>query len=209
MSRDSILAGVEQYYSAKFAEHGPSARGVDWNSTESQELRFEQLSHLFRHDERDVSVNDLGCGYGAFAAFLERHGFGGSYAGYELSSAMLEHARESFEGHPWIRFLHGAALDRADYSVASGIFNVRLTFAEDEWTAYVWETIDELARASREGFAFNMLTAYSDLDKRRADLYYADPGSTFDACVQRYSRDVALLHDYGLWEFTVLVRSSR
>jgi hypothetical protein len=51
-----------------------------------------------------------------------------------------------------------------------------------------------------------MLTSYSDPDRMRPDLYYANPGEIFDQCKQRYSPQVALLHDYGLWEFTVLVR---
>ena len=37
-------------------------------------------------------------------------------------------------------------------------------------------------------------------------LFYADPGELFDHCKRRYSRWVALLHDYGLYEFTILVR---
>ena len=51
-----------------------------------------------------------------------------------------------------------------------------------------------------------MLSTYSDPDKRRDDLFYADPGSFFDLCKQRFSPRVALLHDYPLYEFTVIVR---
>jgi hypothetical protein len=40
----------------------------------------------------------------------------------------------------------------------------------------------------------------------RADLFYADPCVYFDLCKRRYSRQVALLHDYGLYEFTLIVR---
>ena len=61
---------------------------------------------------------------------------------------------------------------------------------------------------SSRGFAFNCLTSYSDADKMRDDLYYADPCKLFDRCKRRYSRRVALLHDYGLWEFTILVRKT-
>lgn len=206
MLHDAILAEVERYYSERFAEHGASAQGVDWNSPESQERRFVQLARLFEPGEHDFSVNDLGCGYGAFVAFLDRCGFSASYTGYELSQAMLGHARSAFRGRPSIRFRHGSALRQADYSVASGIFNVKLTAGDADWTSYVWATIDELARASLKGFAFNMLTTYSDANKRRADLYYADPSRVFETCAERYSHDVALLHDYGLWEFTVIVR---
>jgi hypothetical protein len=40
----------------------------------------------------------------------------------------------------------------------------------------------------------------------RPDLYYADPCFFFDYCQRRYLRRVAVLHDYGLYEFTVVVR---
>jgi hypothetical protein len=39
-------------------------------------------------------------------------------------------------------------------------------------------------------------------------LYYADPCALFDLCKRRYSKHVALLHDYGLYEFTILVRKT-
>ena len=209
MQREEILAAIERYYSDRFAEHGPSARGVDWNSEESQELRFEQLGQLFRDEQGRFSVNDRGCGYGAFAAFLESRGLDVSYTGYELSVAMLAHARARFRGRRGIRFRQGAVMAPADYSLASGIFNVKLSFPDDEWVTYVDDAIDHLARASSKGFAFNMLTSYSDADRRRPDLYYAAPCTVFDACKTRYSRDVALLHDYGLWEFTIIVRLGR
>jgi hypothetical protein len=59
---------------------------------------------------------------------------------------------------------------------------------------------------SRAGFAFNALTKYSDAEFMRPDLYYADPLFLFDHCKCRYSKFVALLHDYPLYEFTILVR---
>jgi hypothetical protein len=58
----------------------------------------------------------------------------------------------------------------------------------------------------KRGFAFNMLTSYSDADRMRSDLHYGDPCRFFDYCKRTYSKQVALLHDYGLYEFTVLVR---
>jgi SAM-dependent methyltransferase len=208
MRRESILTAVEEYYSSRFAEHGASARGVDWNSEESQQLRFEQLAQLFRGEEARFSVNDLGCGYGAFATFLRRRGFEAAYTGYDLSQSMLEHARTTFAGEPDVQFKEGTELSLADYSVASGVFNVKLGFDDDAWRAYVDHMIADLAHASRKGFAFNMLTSYSDPDKRRSDLFYEDPRELFDVCKRSYSPHVALLHDYGLWEFTVIVRMS-
>jgi hypothetical protein len=62
---------------------------------------------------------------------------------------------------------------------------------------------------SVRGVAFNMLTAYSDPGHMRADLYYADASFYFDYCMRRFPRRVALLHDYDLYEFTILIRLDR
>lgn len=78
--------------------------------------------------------------------------------------------------------------------------------SDAEWFNYLQETLDSLDRFSRRGFSFNCLTSYSDEDRKRDYLYYADPCQLFDLCKRRYSRQVALLHDYGLYEFTILVR---
>ena len=69
--------------------------------------------------------------------------------------------------------------------------------------------LDGLDRSGRRGFAFNCLTAYADPALMRDDLFYADPAAYFDLCKRRYSREVALLHDYGLYEFTIIVRKNQ
>jgi SAM-dependent methyltransferase len=208
MPPDPLLTAIEEYYSARFAEHGPTAKGVDWNSSESQRLRFDQLAKLFRNGSERFSVNDYGCGYGAFAEYLDRRGFDATYRGFDLSAPMVEHARATFSGRPRIEFVLGDQLERADYTVASGIFNVKLGFAGEDWQAHVDKTVDALATASGLGFAFNMLTSYADEDRKRPDLFYGDPSRFFDRCKRRHSRNVALLHDYDLWEFTIIVRTA-
>ena len=120
---------------------------------------------------------------------------------------MIASARESLSTDSRCRlFLANEDLPVADYSVASGIFNVRLDYPEGEWRDHVIETLRLMHRKSTKGFAFNVLTGYSDPDRREARLYYADPCLFFDLCKREFSRNVALLHDYGLFEFTLLVR---
>lgn len=201
---DTLLKTVADYYSAKLAEHGESPRGVDWNGEESQLLRFKQLCHVIDGTE-PFSINDLGCGYGALVDYLTLHYGRVDYTGYDVSETMVKAAAARY---PHARFAAGAAMQPADYSIASGIFNVRLQHDAAAWQTYVEATLDTLDAASRKGFAFNCLTSYSDADKMRPDLYYADPCALFDRCKRRYSRHVALLHDYGLYEFTILVRKS-
>jgi SAM-dependent methyltransferase len=206
MSDDSILRSVASYYTGRLEENGATARGVDWNSTESQTLRFEQLLRLFGDDERP-SVVDYGCGYGALVDFLDERGRLGGYQGYDVSEAMIARARELHAGRASCRFVTDEEeLETADFTLASGIFNVRLETPPDAWEAYILATLTRLARLSTRGFAFNALTSYSDPERMREDLHYSDPRALFDHCKRSFSRNVALLHDYDLYEFTILVR---
>lgn len=205
---DDLLGSVASYYGAKLAAHGATSQGVDWNGPESHETRHVQFLRLIG-DNSSASVIDLGCGFGDFWRFLRTRGYCGKFTGYDVVPEMVERARA----------LHGEAVDRrwrvgskpketADFAAASGIFNVKGDVPEKAWAAYVNDTIEELARAGQRGFAFNMLSLSSDPERRRDNLYYADPAEMLRNCLARYGRSVALLQDYGLYEFTVIVRQA-
>ena len=203
---EPVLQQVEKYYSNKIGLHGATPQGADWNSIESQELRFAQLAHIFIGQE-SFSINDFGCGYGALLGYLRERYSSFQYNGFDISESMVTMAQKLYAGTEyctWTTELSGLPL--ADYTVASGIFNVKLETDEATWKAYILSTLDQLSAKSLKGFSFNILTLYSDIEKRRPDLYYADPLVLFDHCKRKYSRFVALLHDYPLYEFTILVR---
>lgn len=203
-----LLREISGYYSDKLAEFGATPSGVDWNGSESQDLRFRQLSKVIDRDS-DFSVNDLGCGYGAMLEYLSARYGQLKYRGYDISQAMLDAAREAFSGRSPTDFvLASAPTETADFGVASGIFNVKLDADRPSWEAYITSTLDAIDATSKYGFAFNCLTSYSDQDRMRDSLYYGDPSFWFDLCKRKYSRQVALLHDYGLFEFTMIVRKA-
>lgn len=202
---NQLLQEVADYYSAKLAAHGQTAQGVDWNGDESQRLRFAQLSKII--ETAPFSLADLGCGYGAMLDYLTAHYTEFSYTGIDVSADMVGAAQQRFAERKAVHFLHGDSIPSGvDYAVASGVFNVRQQRGDREWIDYILSTLDAMHAASRKGFAANFLTRYSDKEKQRDYLYYADPLALFDHCKKYYSRHVALLHDYGLYEFTLLVR---
>jgi SAM-dependent methyltransferase len=203
---DSIRSSVATYYASKLAAHGPTPQGVDWNGVASHELRHRQFLRLL-DGIPDASLLDLGCGFGDFFRFLRAEGHRGRYIGYDIAPDMIAEALR----------LHGQGADRqwrvgaepeegADFAIASGILNVIGDAPVEMWERYVLETIDILARVGRRGFAFNVLSLSSDPERRAANLYYADASKTLSYCLGRYGRSVALLQDYGLYEFTVIVR---
>lgn len=200
-----VLNSVEKYYSAKIQQHGATAKGVDWNGETSQVLRFEQLTRIVRCEQ--PIINDLGCGYGAYFDYLTAASPACCYRGVDVSMAMVEEARRRYAGNERCDFLMGNRFSEvADYAVASGIFNVRLEAENDRWLEYILETLHHMNDFGRRGFSFNCLTAYSDADRMQNHLYYADPCYLFDYCKKKFSRNVSLMHDYGLYEFTILVR---
>lgn len=206
MNRDRLLQQVRRYYEQTLQVHGPTHRGVDWNTQESQHLRFAQFGVLMG-DDAAGSVLDYGCGYGALAPFLRECGWAGEYLGFDLSERMIAAALASAESIDRCRFTASpAALQPADYVLASGLFNVKQDTAPGEWWLYIEDTLRTMASLARRGLAFNALTVYSDPDRQRPDLYYADPRALFDFCKRTISERVALLHDYPLFEFTIHVR---
>jgi SAM-dependent methyltransferase len=199
------LSDVAAYYSEKISTHGDRPQGVDWNGIESQNLRFAQITKILSHGS-SYSLNDLGCGYGAILDFIGQSARL-DYRGYDISETMLDAARARHATNERATFTLGSAPDRvADFGIASGIFNVRLDHSDSEWRNIIFKSLDSLNETSLKGFAFNMLTSYSDAEKMREYLYYANPCDIFDHCKRKYSRNVALLHDYDLYEFTILVR---
>src|SRR5262245_15882664 len=114
------LSGIAQLYSGLLREHGISPRSVGYKDAAAQLLRFDKLCEIFpaaRNDE-PVSVNELGCGYGAFRTHLvERRGVHVSlYRGYDISEEMLTAARKHLprEG---VELIQGDTVDKpADYS---------------------------------------------------------------------------------------------
>jgi SAM-dependent methyltransferase len=206
--RIDLLNEVAEYYTAKLEQFGETPQGVDWNGEAGQFSRFGQLMRIA--DGCDAfSINDLGCGYGALLGYLGTMRRTVSYSGFDVAQSMVEAGRQRYPDAANARFVCRAVPDMdADFGVASGIFNVRMGRTDAEWREYLESTLNVLDQTSRKGFAFNCLTSWSDADKMRSDLYYADPCQLFDLCKRRFSRHVALLHDYGLYEFTILVRKS-
>lgn len=203
-----ILTGVEQYYSQKVSEYGNNSLGVDWNSKESQYLRFEQLSKVITSKEK-FSVLDYGCGYGEYVNYLKlsfaKDLF--KYTGYDVSKRMIDAGKVLFENNADAYFTQQQPEVKFDYTIASGLFNVKLDLAtNEEWLAYIINTLSTLNNLSEKGFAFNALTKYSDNEFMKDYLYYADPLFLFNYCKENFSRNVALLHDYELYEFTLIVR---
>lgn len=209
MSFQEQLKKIQELYSSNLIEKGVSANAVGWNTPESQELRFAKLSSVIERDTHGISVNDYGCGYGAHLRFLiQQLGVDvNEYNGYDLSPEMLIAAKTHLDFCAGVLNLFQTKdiQTNADYSFVSGTFNVRFETDENTWEVFIKSKLEELNQFSRKGFAFNLLTSY--VDWKEPHLYYGDPCFWFDYCKKHFSKRVSLLHDYPLWEWTMIVRA--
>ena len=202
------LDGIGDLYTDNFEKYGLTSKSVGWKDEASQCLRFEKLAQIIdrKAPREGITVNDWGCGYGAMFPYLDgipelnlRR-----YYGYDISNDMLTAAAKFVADSraEWIK--SPEVICEADYSFVSGTFNVRLEASNELWTEYIKKILLNLAAHSRRGFAFNLLTTY--VDWKQENLYYADPFLFFDFCKRHISRYVSLLHDYPLFEWTIIVR---
>jgi SAM-dependent methyltransferase len=177
---------------------------------ESQLLRFSKLTSIISNNDEHISINDYGCGYGAHLDFLINNAGlkVNRYNGYDLSIEMLEAAKEKLSIHQAeIQLKHSSSLETvADYSFVSGTFNVRFEASDKDWEEFIKAKLHEMHRFSNKGFSFNLLTSY--VDWKEPHLYYGDPCYWFDYCKKHFSKKVSLLHDYPLWEWTILVKAT-
>ena len=200
------LSKVKNYFSEKLGQHGAAPLGVDWNSVESQESRFSQVMKVVDPSQK-YSLLDFGSGYGAMYAYVRRLGQAVQYVGYDIAEAMIAKGRELHPNDPDCWFTTNLEeVPTLDYAIVSGTFNLKLEADFDSWTQVILDALNQMNTRASKGIAFNMLTQYSDADRMRPDLYYGDPCFFFDYCKRNFSRNVALLHDYNLYDFTILVR---
>lgn len=114
-----------KFYKNSFDEHGVSAKGVHWNSKESQYIRFEIITNLIK-DFKNSSIIDLGCGYGEYLNYLnEKNLKPDIYLGIDCEEFILDIAKKRFPKNTFLKA--DILLDdilKADYYICSGTFNI-------------------------------------------------------------------------------------
>lgn len=202
---DLLLKKVAEFYDDAIVRHGAIARGVNWRDTREHEIRFAYLAEILMGEHAPITVADVGCGYGALFDYLVAQGHCvREYAGYDVAPKMVTSARKRLGGRPEVSIIQDAAIDRdVDYAFASGTFNVKLGQDDAAWRKLVVCTLENMSARARKGFAFNVMT--DRVDWRDENLFYANAGEFVDLCLKRFSRNVRLLHDMPLYEWTMLV----
>ena len=205
-----------EYFEGLLAKHGPNFAALDWNSPESQELRYKVFDEIFVHGKKSVNISllDLGFGLGDLFGYFKRHKHLESrkikYTGYEISPKLLAAAKARYpEAHFEFKdFLEEKKLPRFDYIFASGVFNMR-TGDRDSHLEYVRLMLQKMYDLIHSGVAINFLSEavipisnQDDLNSGR--YFFFKPEEVLSWCRQICSSYV-LRHDYHPGDFTVFL----
>jgi len=208
MSIEKTQKELNKYFAQKLETHGATPKGVDYNGPDAQALRYEQLVKVIDPSQK-FSVIDYGSGYGGMFDFLHAKDWNFEYYGIDLIETMVIAGRETHKDFPNAHFTTDETeVTKADYLLASGIFNIKFEASYEDWQEFTLQTLRDMDKLCSKGFSFNLLTKYSNADRmaERPDLFFGDPLQYFDFCKRNFSRNVALLHDYDLYDFTIIVR---
>ena len=112
-----------EYYEGLLDKHGETYLALDWNSPESQKLRYQVLKELFIYGRKasNISVLDVGCGFGDLYGFfkaekiIQRHKI--KYFGCDISARLLEVAGKKYPDAKFslIDILEDRAVPKFDY----------------------------------------------------------------------------------------------
>lgn len=201
------LLQIAATYDWTTARYGAKHKAVLWTNKGGQIYRFKLLAKLLKHEKKGgASINDLGCGYGAFFTYLKKHKAlkNGRYTGYDLSHRLIAEANKKIDDPRAFFLLDNKITHEADYSFASGTFGLKLDTDDATWTEEVKRTLLQMASMSRKGMGFNLLDRNNA--EHRSGLYYANKEDILAFCQEEIGGNITEIPVYKDKEFTVLIR---
>jgi len=202
-----LLNSVARTFSLGVKAFGAHHKALAWHDAERMQRRFDIFAGLIMDipEDRPISVNDHGCGYGAmFDSFRTlralRHG---RYYGYDISPEMIAEARKRIRDPRAEFFVSHVAENEADYSFVSGTWNMKMWATDAEWRDFVYENLRDLWSQTRVALGFNMLSI--DNPYREETLYYADPAHMLDFCRRELTVNVRTVDRLEPREFIVFL----
>ena len=141
----------EKFYTSAIELYGTSAKGVNWHSKKTQELRFKILLELLPKNLQDFSIVDAGCGFGDFYLYLvKKKKEPKEYIGIDTVLDMYSIACSQTAKEIILADITKDKLPLGDYFVCSGAMNVLNEFETQLFIQNCFSTC-------RDGFIFNIL----------------------------------------------------
>lgn len=142
----------EEFYLGAYKKFGLSAKGLNWNSKTSQEIRFKVLTHLLKDELSNSKIVDAGCGFADLLFYWQTHNLHvKEYIGVDSLCDFIQIAKRRFPQNFFTcKDILKDKLPLADWYVASGSLNILNDFQ-------TWIFLENMLNYSKKGIVFNIL----------------------------------------------------
>ncbi len=198
---------LKEYYSQRFEEFGSTPEGVDWNTEESVNLRYEKMMEIIDKnsiiEHKKVSILDVGCGYGGLYQYAKNNNIYIDYTGIDVCENMIQWASANFSDARFytIDIFDFDTKDRFDYVVCNGILTQKLTVSIVDMDKYTLLLIKKMFDLCNIGIVFNTMT--TKVNFMTNNLYYKNPIELFAFCFIEITKNIKLDHTYPLYEYCI------
>ncbi|ATB70878.1 class I SAM-dependent methyltransferase [Sulfurospirillum diekertiae] len=185
----------QTFYENAIKRYGCTARGLNWNSKQSQHIRFEVIHALLEPHLPSSKIVDAGCGFGDLYLFLQQKGsLPRKYIGYDTLQEAIFVAHKRTKQHFARKDILNDELELADFYIASGSMNILNRFETFLFIRRCYE-------ASKKGFVFNLLKG----EEKEGHFNYFLPHE-IEAYTSEFAYDVEMYEDYMEGDFTVFLK---
>jgi SAM-dependent methyltransferase len=187
---------VKDYFNHLYEAHGQDVKSLGW-SEGGQRKRFEvALSHL---PQQFSSILDVGCGFGDFAAFMDRADV--AYTGWDINENFIKGARKlpnaTFEVKDII--IKCPEENSFDVAISIGAFNVQCGFNMKA----VEVCLKNMYQGASKMCLLSATSIYADEHvKENKEMFFYDPTEVFKLA-KRICRNVELIHNYMPHDFMI------
>ena len=185
----------QMFYENAIKRYGCTARGLNWNSKNSQHTRFDVIHALLEGHLPSSKIVDAGCGFGDLYLFLQQKGsLPRKYIGYDMLQEALFVAHKRTKQHFVHKDILNDELELADFYIASGSMNILNRFETFLFIRRCFE-------ASKKGFVFNLLKG----EEKQGHFNYFLPHE-IEAYASDFAYSIEIYDDYMEGDFTVFLK---
>jgi SAM-dependent methyltransferase len=200
---------IVRHYEECLAKHGATPRGADWPNGADLATRFGVMLEVLTEAGERPALLDLGCGPGFALDYLTATDAVDRvrYHGIDLSNAMIDAARARWPMHEFScrDILKSPLPDQSiDVVIMNGVLTERVTLSVEVMTGLAQSLVSAAFRVARIGIAFNVMNRH--VDWQRDDLFHWPFDALADFLKREVSPNYEFRADYGLYEYTCIVR---
>ena len=184
-------------FNSRFEAYGPTPEASLWFNKSRQLARFSKLTEAIvsRVSNNEVTIGDVGCGYGAFLDYLAKHNseIRFKYYGYDIADRVIAYCSKNLQTAN-ATFLHSSRPTRkADFHVMSGTYNYAPEMDVGTWRSYMRDEIKYIFSATNKCIVFNLMLA-DQACISKSNIFYEEMEHFLSFCMKELGKTTILEH---------------